>query len=125
MNADGKASLGSTDTSEARKSLITDDIQPDLVLLQSAWNKSFIPKFKGYEKSIIEWDVTELPEMQIDMKQMAETLNLLPLKPNEIRKAFKYETLDDDGMDVVWINSGKQRIDDPSLNDMLNGQTPL
>lgn len=120
LNADGKASLASTETSEARKSLITDDIKPDLVLLESAWNKSFIPKFKGYENSIIEWDVTELPEMQTDMKQMAETLNLLPLKPNEIRAAFKYETLDDDGMDVVWINSGKQRIDDPTLNDIQN-----
>jgi len=41
LNADGKASLGNTDTAQARKSLITDDIQPDLVLLQSAWNKSF------------------------------------------------------------------------------------
>ena len=129
LNADGKASLGSTDTAQARKSLITDDIQPDLVLLQSAWNKSFIPKFKGYENSIIEWDVTELPEMQEDMKKQAEALNMLPLTPNEIRTSFKWETIDEDGMDVVWINSGKQRIDDPTLNDLQNpisnGQTAL
>ena len=52
------------------------------------------------------------------MKEMAETLNLLPLKPNEIRTAFKYESLDDEGMDVVWINSGKQRIDDYNPNDI-------
>lgn len=125
LNADGKASLGSTDTSEARKSLITDDIQPDLVLLQSAWNKSFIPKFKGYENSIVEWDVTELPEMQDDMKKQAEALNMLPLTPNEIRTAFKYETKDDDGMDIVWINAGKQRIDDPSVNTLIDGQTTI
>lgn len=126
LNADGKASLGSTDTSEARKSLITDDIQPDLVLLQSAWNKSFIPKFKGYEKSVIEWDVTELPEMQEDMKKQAEAINMLPLTLNEIRTVFKWETIDDDGMDIVWVNSGKQRIDDPTLNDLqANGQTTL
>jgi len=112
LNADGKASLGSTDTSEARKSLITDDIQPDLVLLQSAWNKSFIPLFKGYENSVIEWDVTELPEMQEDMKKQAEALNLIPLTPNEKRTVFKYETLSDDGMDVVWIDG--KRIDDVS-----------
>lgn len=129
LNADGKASLGSTDTAQARKSLITDDIQPDLVLLQSAWNKSFIPKFKGYENSIIEWDVTELPEMQEDMKKQAEALNMLPLTLNEFRTVFKWETIDEDGMDVVWINSGKQRIDDPTLNDLQNpignGQTAL
>lgn len=120
LNADGKASLGSTDTSEARKSLITDDIQPDLVLLQSAWNKSFIPLFKGYENSVIEFDVTELPEMQEDMKKQAEALNLIPLTPNEKRTVFKYETLSDDGMDVVWING--KRIDDVSdgvINEMV------
>jgi len=118
LNNDGKASLGSTDTNQARKQLITDDIQPDLILIQDALNKSFIPKFKGYEKSVIQWDVTELPEMQTDMKELAETLNIIPLKPNEIRTAFKYETLDDDGMDVVWISTNKQRIDDVSAGVM-------
>ena len=116
LNNDGKASLGSTDTNEARKSLITDDIQPDLVLLQSAWNKSFIPRFKGYENSIIEWDVTELPEMQADIADMVKWLNESPITPNEMRTVLKYETLTDDGMDVVWLPSGKQRIDDVSDN---------
>lgn len=114
LNSDGKATLGNTDTKEARKQLITDDVQPDLILLQSALNKEFIPFFKGYEDAVIEWDVTELPEMQQDMKALAEALNILPLKPNEIRTAFKYETLNDDGMDVVWINANKKRIDDVS-----------
>ena len=55
-----------------------------------------------------------MPEMQADMKTLAEGLNLLPLTPNEIRSAFKYESVDQDGMDVVWINGGKKRIDDIS-----------
>lgn len=118
LNNDGKASLGSTDTNQARKSLITDDIQPDLVLLQDALNKSFIPRFKGYENSVIQWDVTELPEMQQDMKTQAEALNLLPLTPNEKRTVFKYETLNDDGMDVVWVSANQQRIDDVSAGVM-------
>lgn len=120
LNNDGKASLGSTDTNEARKQLITDDIQPDLVLLQSALNKEFLPRFKGYENAVIEWDVTELPEMQKDMKMQAEALNLIPLTPNEKRTVFKYETLEDDGMDVVWMPANTQRIDDISegvMND--------
>ncbi len=120
LNNDGRAALGSTDTSEARKSLITDDIQPDLVLLQSAWNKSFIPLFPGYEKSVCEFDCTELPEMQADMKTQAEALDLIPLTPNEVRTVFKYETLPDDGMDVVWLKSGKQRVDDVSSGMMDN-----
>lgn len=122
LNNDGKASLGSTDTAQARKQLITDDIQPDLVLLQDSLNKYFIPRFKGYEKAIIEWDITELPEMQEDMKKQAEALNLIPVTPNEKRVVFGYETISDDGMDVVWVQTGLQRIDDvsPGVIDNAN-----
>ena len=123
LNSDGKASLGSTDTNEARKQLITDDIQPDLVLLQNALNKDFIPRFKGYENAAIEWDVTELPEMQTDMKMQAEALNLIPLTPNEKRMVFKYETKDEDGMDVVWMPTNLQRIDDVSAGVIDNANT--
>lgn len=124
LNGDGRATLGNTDTNEARKSLITDNIKPDLCLLQDAWNKSFIPRFKGYEKAVIEWDVTELPEMQEDMKKQAESLNLIPLTPNEKRTVFKWETLPDDGMDVVWMPTNVQRIDDvsPGVIDNANNQ---
>ena len=118
LNNDGKARLGSSDTGEARKQVVTDNIQPDLKILEEGLNSKFLPRFKGYENTVIEWDISELPEMQKDMKEMAETLNLLPLKPNEIRTAFKYESLDDEGMDIVWINSGKQRIDDYNPNDI-------
>lgn len=114
MNNDGKASLGSTDTNEARKQWVTDDILPDLMLLQDSLNKGFIPRFKGYENTVLEWDVTELPEMQTDMKLMAEALNLMPVTPNEVRTVFKYETLSDDGMDTVWVSANKKRIDDIS-----------
>lgn len=107
-------SLAKTDSNDARKELITNDIQPDLILLQDALNKNFIKRFKGYENAVIEWDCTELPEMQEDMVSMVDWLDKLPLTPNEMRTAFKYETLNEDGMDVVWLNSGKKRIDDIS-----------
>jgi len=105
LNNDGKASLGSTDTREAQKQAITNNILPDLVLLQSSLNKEFIPRFKGYENAVIEWDVTELPEMQIEMAEMVKWLNESPITPNEFRTVLKYETLSDDGMDVVWLPS--------------------
>jgi len=114
LNEDNTGALSNNDTADARKQLITDDIKPDLVLLRDALNKDFIPRFKGYEKSIIEWDVTELPEMQVDMKIQAEALNLIPVTPNEKRTVFGYETLEDDGMNVVWMPTGLKRIDDVS-----------
>lgn len=118
INNDGKASLGSTDTNQARKQAVTDNILPDLKLLESALNTQFLPRFKGYENTVIEWDITELPEMQSDMKEMADALDKVPLTPNEVRAVFKYMPLPDDGMDVVWLSTNKQRIDDVSAGVM-------
>jgi HK97 family phage portal protein len=116
--------LSRSDSQDARKELITNDIQPDLILIQEALNKNFIKRFKGYEDAVIEWDVSELPEMQEDMAKMIEWLDKLPMTPNEMRTAFKYETLADDGMDTVWINNGKTRVDDVSAGmfDNVNKQ---
>lgn len=115
LNNDGKASLGNTDTAQARKQAITDNILPDLVLLQDSLNKNFIKKFKGYENAVIEWDVDDLPEMQEDMAKKMDWLVKAPLTPNEIRYALKYDSIMEDGMDTVWIDSNKQRITDVSM----------
>lgn len=115
LNNDGKASLGSTDTAQARKQAITDNILPDLILLQDSLNKNFIKKFKGYENAVIEWDVDDLPEMQEDMAKKMDWLSKAPLTPNEIRYALKYDYIEDDGMNTVWVDSNKQRVTDVSM----------
>lgn len=109
---------------EARKRSITDNIKPDLDLLASYLNLEFIQKFKGYEKSVIEFDISELPEMQTDTYKMIEWMIKAPLTQNEIREAINYEAMDDENMDVIYISSNLKRIDDPSVTEMLNdGQT--
>lgn len=100
-----------------RKRVILDTINPDLILLADALNKDFIPRFKGYEDCEIEWDITELPEMQEDFAKMVTWLNTAPVTPNEIRQALKYQTLSDEGMDVVWLPAGKKRIDDAGFTE--------
>ena len=102
---------------EERKRVITDNIEPDLKLLAEALNPGFIQKFKGYENCEIEWDVTELSEMQEDYAKMLEWMAKAPLTPNEIRTALKYETIEDDGMNTVWVDSGKKRIDEVGMTD--------
>lgn len=106
---------------EARKRVVIDNIKPDLDLLASYLNPQFIQLFKGYENSEIEWDISELPEMQTDMKQLGEWLNLFPLSANERRFAANYEEVDDEMMNEIYIPAGLVNINDPSLNDM-NGQ---
>lgn len=125
LNNDGKSTLGNTDTTQARKQAITDNIIPDLILLQDSLNKHFIPKFKGYEKACLEFDFDDLPEMQEDLNQKIEWLSKSPLTPNEIRTALKYDVLTDDGMDVVWVDSGKQRITDVSMTAFDAANTGL
>lgn len=103
---------------QERKRVITDTINPDLILLASALNKNFIPRFGDkYKKAEIEFDITELPEMQEDYEAMIKWMNESPLTPNEIRTALKYETIEEDGMNTVWINSGKKRIDDIGISE--------
>ena len=125
LNNDGKASLGSTDTNQARKQAITDNILPDLTLLQDSLNKNFIKKFKGYENAVIEWDIDDLPEMQEDMSKKMEWLSKAPLTPNEIRHALKYDMIVEDGMDTVWVESSKQRITDVSMTAFDNANSSL
>ncbi|MDE5516410.1 phage portal protein [Elizabethkingia meningoseptica] len=106
---------------EARKTVITDHIVPRLILLQEALNKKFIPRFKGYENCVIEWDYTELPEMQEDIKYLVEWYSKAPVTPNEFRTALRLETLDEEGMNTVWIEGSKKRIDEVGLTqDELN-----
>lgn len=100
---------------EERKRVVTDNIQPDLILFDQAMTERFIRKFKGYENAVLEHDITELPEMQEDYKAMIDWMDRAPLTPNEKRTALKYETLPDDGMDTVWINSGLKRIDEVGI----------
>ncbi|MDV3982801.1 hypothetical protein CMT48_17175 [Elizabethkingia anophelis] len=106
---------------EARKTVITDHVVPRLILLQEALNKKFIPRFKGYENCVIEWDYTELPEMQEDIKDLVEWYSKAPVTANEFRTALRLETLDEEGMNTVWIEGSKKRIDEVGLTqDELN-----
>lgn len=102
---------------EERKRVVTDNIQPDLKLLAESLTFGLIQKFKGYENSVIEFDITELPEMQDDYKEMVEWMERAPITPNEKRIALKYETLDIEGMDSIWIDAGKKRIDDVTITE--------
>ena len=89
------------------KRVVTDNIQPDLLLLQDALNKYFLPLFKGYENSELIYDISELPEMQQDTKTMVEWAVLLldrgVVNRNEVRDIVTFAKIDDDNMDVYTV----------------------
>ena len=101
-----------------QRNVVINHIMPRLRLLEDALNKQFIPLFPGYENAEIEWDYTELPEMQDNIKEMIEAYSQAPVTPNEMRELIKLERLEDDGMDKVYIDGNKRPIDESGLSDI-------
>jgi hypothetical protein len=126
LNEEKNGSGFGVDTmNEARKRVVTDNIKPDLDLLAEYLNLEFIQKFKGYEDAYIEWDISELPEMQTDMETMSKWVNSVPLTLNERREVFNYEEIEDEMMNEVYIPTGIVNLNDPTLNTLMDGQTTL
>lgn len=61
--------------SEERKRVITDTIMPLLTQFEQAINTYFLPLFKSLDGCVLEFDPTELPEMQADMEKLAKWAN--------------------------------------------------
>ena len=106
---------------EARKRVVVDNIKPDLDLLAEYLNPQFIRLFKGYEDTEIDFDISELPEMQTDMEIMSKWVNSVPLTLNERREVFNYEEIDNEMINEIYIPNGIVNINDPSVNDVMNG----
>lgn len=102
-----------------RQQVITDNIMPDLSLLEEALNDNFLPRFKGYENTVIEWDYSELPEMQADMEKLSRTCNdeldRGVINRNEYRAAMKYPLSDRPEMEVHTVGIGIQTLEDAIL----------
>jgi methionyl-tRNA synthetase len=63
-------------------------------------------RFKGYEMHI-EMDVTNCQKCRMIYQWLEALINYL----NTVNAyCFKHETLNEDGMDVVWLNSGKREL---------------
>lgn len=94
---------------EIRKQRITDNIQPDNKLLTQAFNKYFLPRFKTHQNTIMEFDYTELPEMQSDIKELSEWLGKAldrgVISRNEYRLAIRYTVSEDADLDVFTVQN--------------------
>lgn len=88
---------------EIKKQRIVDDIMPDLDLLEMAFNENVLPKYKGYENTMIYFDASTLPEMQADMKTLVSWLSQAladkTITRNEYREAMNYGLVEDKDFD--------------------------
>lgn len=121
LNEEKNGSGFGVDTmNEARKRVVTDNIKPDLDLFAEYFNPEFIQLFKGYEDTEMVFDISELPEMQTDMKTMSEWINSVPLTLNERREVFNYEEIEDETMNEVYIPTGLVNINDLAIINDTN-----
>ena len=114
LNNDSGAKYDNVES--ARKRVVTDNIQPDLLKLQEALNSEFLPLFKGYENTVLIYDVSELPEMQQDTKTMVEWATSLldrgVLNRNEVRDIVTFAKIDDANMEVYTVANDLLTLDE-------------
>ena len=120
LNNDARGDYGGT-ISEIRKQLMMDNIIPDLNIFSEAFNKNFIQKFKGYENAVLEFDYSELPEMQDDMKKLVDWLTVAlndgVITRNEYRLCLKYPESKNDEMDVITVGKSIKTLENALLDN--------
>jgi len=88
---------------ELKKQRIIDDIMPDLNMLEAVFNENLLPLYKGYENTMLYFDASTLPEMQLDMqvlvKWLSQALSDRTITRNEYRDAMNYPQVEGKGFD--------------------------
>lgn len=118
-----------SNVNEFRKQVVVDNIIPDLNLLEEALENDFLPRFKGYENTVIDWDYSELPEMQDDLKELSEICSSLVdrgvISRDEYRAAMRYPMLDTPEMQMHTVGLGIQTLEDAIMGIDLDANLNL
>jgi HK97 family phage portal protein len=73
LNNDDGAKYDNVESAERR--CVVNTSMPSLQLLDEALTDKFLPLFKGYDKTVLEHDPSDLPEMQQDMETLMKWLS--------------------------------------------------
>lgn len=117
LNSDDGAKYDNMSIAEKR--VVTGKIVPDIKLYEQALNYSFLPLFKGYENTKIDFLVRELPEMQQDMKKLMDwlktSIDISLITRNKALKIMGMPTSDDPNMDLLTVKDDIQTLADALL----------
>lgn len=117
-----KSDFGGT-INEIRKQRVVDNIIPDLDLLTEKLNSEWLPKFKGYEGSVIEFDAMELPEMQDDLVEMGKWLDNAQDRGNinrkEYRAAIRFVENDDANLEIFTVKDDIMTLEEAINNEFV------
>lgn len=102
---------------------LSNRIKPDLCILAEALNTQYYPRFKGYENVVKVFDVSEMSEMQEDMKKLTDWLNSAldrgVITPDEYRLALKYPESGMAEMRTHIIKQGYVPLSDIMITDSM------
>jgi len=92
------------------KMVISNRISPDLKIYEDGLNDRYYPLFRELGKVHLTFDISELPEMQPDMKMLVEwlssALRMGAINPREFRQALRYSDIDTPEMNTFFIEQG-------------------
>ena len=114
----------------AYKRVVSNTMMPSLRLFQAAINDKFLPLFKGYDRAVFEFDFSELPEMQPDMKELVEWLNIGVANGaytrDEFREMTNFAVKGTPEMEAHTVNQDIILLEEAVNNDFsLNGQAGI
>lgn len=111
---------------EMVKQMYTNAALPEVYAYRDAINARITPAFnKKGAKYFVDCDISGIPELQEDMKLMADIFAALPIMcPNVINDAFGNGKSTDPLMDKWYIKTGYNAIDDLAAVDPLPQITP-
>ena len=114
LNQDSGATFDNLKIAEKR--VVVNTIKPSLDMLTEAFNEQFLPLFKEYRGSILLFDYTELPEMQVNMKDLVEWLSMSldrgVLSRDEFRQAIGYPITGEDIMEMHTVSQYLEPLDE-------------
>ncbi|MCP4986458.1 MAG: phage portal protein, partial [Colwellia sp.] len=113
----------------ATKIALSKSIIPHNSLWEEAFNTEFLPRFKGYEGAILEFEYDELPEMQPDMKMLTDWL--LPLQDrgtisrDETRDATNFPMLETEEMQTHTVSMNTIPLEEAILGSDFDGNLEI
>lgn len=106
---------------QAEKALVTNLVAPYAASLRDAMNAKLLPAFGLTASYTHDIDISQLPELQTEMKDLATTLSMCWWwSPNQKLKAQNQDESSDPNMDKVWIPNNLVLMDDAALPNQID-----
>ena len=126
LNQDAGATFDNLKIAEKRVVVAT--TKPSLDMLCEALNEEFFPLFKKYQGACIVFDLSELPEMQVNMKELVDWLSMAVdravINRDEFREAIGYDATMDENMEKFTVAQFLEPLDEAIDNAMALSNAP-